>query len=718
MKKLCSFILCVAISTMGFAQKPSKEQMDADKKRLAEAMQKLNEKTSKMDPNAKKGYDSLLNVYGMGEKMNSAINQVNNNTTLKSGNASVGLIPAKDTKAIATIGATPTNASIGACIGTTSNATFAAVLPAAKNKAGEIYTALKQKGASPDEIGSAAAALWIQGRSQIALSMMASVCKDNPANTDNLSNYAAMLSMMGAPELAIPILNNLNTRFKNNTTILNNLGQAWFALGEVDKASKYLDSTLALSAAHPQANETKCLIDESKGNKTAAAAHARSAFKQGTTPARKDQLQRLGLVPGDGDYSNFPSSSGKSDDLLNLGAFVPLEFPKSYEAQVSYEQQWKQFRAEIDQQLKPLQKITEESNKEMTKQLEAQKQQFMNAMNKTLANPGSVSQASAMQIVNVPMFSEKMNSKEKLVLQNLQRKKDAIIQKISAFKKGEGAALRAKYDDAVKGINKKWAGVGEGGTENNESICNESVAAVDAYLNAYNTKLEEFYAEYLIAQKQYLNELSYLSLYTTYPQLLPGINAGLKMQWLNDLAYKAEVLGGRYGCAGSKSVKGGRLTAFKDPRCNINSEFGQSLGLSNLGFKIKIDCSGMSTEFNALLFGITLNQDLDHTGFGDSFKSCTVSIVPKPGVTVKMGPVEASAKVGAGLDIAIDRTGITDVTVVGSVEAEANILDLRETSNPKTAEGSPVGASAGVEGRISLSSGAGSINGTGIFNKK
>src|SRR6516225_4416696 len=129
---------------------------------------------------------------------------------------------------------------MGAFIGTTGYNTFSAVLPAAKNKANEIYKALKTKGATTDEQGNAATALWMDGRTQIALSLMAQVCVDNPNNTDNLNNYAAMLTMMGSPEMAIPILINLNTRFKNNSTILNNLGQAWFALGDMDKATKYL----------------------------------------------------------------------------------------------------------------------------------------------------------------------------------------------------------------------------------------------------------------------------------------------------------------------------------------------------------------------------------------------------------------------------------------------------------------------------------------------
>ncbi|NBA84399.1 hypothetical protein GVN16_01425 [Emticicia sp. CRIBPO] len=703
MKKVVSLVLFFSLTVAVHAQRPSKEQMEADKKKYAEAMKGLNERLSKMSPEARRQYDSLMNSMGANQKINNANSQLNSNgATAKPGLVSNGIVPAKNTKAISAIASTPSTANMGTFIGTTSSSTFSAVLPAAKNKANEIYKALKQKGNDADEMGKAATVLWMQGRVQIALGLMAQVCKDDVNNTDNLNNYAAMLTMMGAPELAIPILKNLSTRFKKNSTILNNLGQAWFALGDMDKSKKYLDSTLMVAAGHAQANETLCLIEENKGNKAAATSHAKTAFKQGATAARRDKLGQLGYKIGSGDYNDFPPAN-KSDDLLNLGNFSPMEFPKSYAAMKVYEEQRKQFLAEVNQAMKPLQKLTEESNKEMMKRLEDQQKQFMSARDKALANPGSVSPGSALQITGAPMFSEKMNARENMIMQNLQRKKNEVLQKMTAFMKGDGAAYRKEYDAAMKKINERWKNVGQGGTENNDVLCSESVKAVDTYLAAYNAKYEDLYHEYLTAQKQYLNEMAYSSLYTTYPELLPGIVAGLKKQWLSDLSFKAEVLGVNYGCTGNGKIKTGRLTAFKDPNCNINSDFGAQLGIVNAGFNIHLDCSGLKTTVNAAALSLTLNQDLDHAGFGDSFRNCTVSIGPKASVGGKVGPLEANVSAGVGADIEIDRNGISDVVIKGGVEAGAGI--------------GPASGSAGVEGSISLNSGAGSVQGTGIFRK-
>ncbi|MGG9962352.1 tetratricopeptide repeat protein [Ferruginibacter sp. SUN106] len=691
MRKIFLLITATFFTVFAFAQKPSKEQMEADKKRMAEAMKKLNEKTSGMSPDAKRGYDSLLNSMGVGQKMNNAMSQVNSNQSAPKGNV------VKNTKAIA---ATLSNANMSAFIGNTGNTTFAAVLPAAKNKANDIYKDLKQKGVTIDEMGNAATALWAGGRTQIALSLMAQVCNDDASNTDNLNNYASMLTMMGAPEMAIPILNNLNDRFKKNSTVLNNLGQAWFALGDADKAKKYLDTTLTISATHAQANETMCMIAEGKGNKTAATAAAKTAFKQGYSNTRADLLKSLGYIPGTGDYNNFPPSN-KSDDLLNLGGFAMPSFPKSVAECRAMDPVWKQFRADIEQRLKPLQKAAEQSNKETLKQLEQQQKQFMDVMNKTLANPNSVSQSEAMKIVAAPMYSNKMNARENIVLQNLQQKKQAAAQSIKEYMNGEGGALKKEYDDAMVVINKKISDVGEGGHTTLDMICRESVKASDAFLKLYNTKLEGLYNNYLAAEKQLLNEMSYSALYTTYPKLLPGINAGLQAQWLKDLSLTqngfnfANII--KYDCVNDAGGKSGRLTQFKDPNCTINSEFGSA----RLGFTMTLTCSGLTTTFNAGVISGTLNQDLDHAGFGDSFKNCTVSIGPKVTAGGKLGPLQASVSAGAGADIEIDRTGVTDVVVSAGVEATAGV--------------GGAGASAGMEGRMSLNSGAGSLNGTGIF---
>jgi hypothetical protein len=620
---------------------------------------------------------------------------------------SVGLIPNKDAKKIASIATIGSGNSMATFLGSVDQKVLSTAVPAAKDKGAEIYKALKAKKASPEDIGKAAVVLWMQGKTQIALCMMAEVCTGKTTDGEILSNYASMLHAMGAPELAIPILNDLNARYKRNSTILNNLGQAWFALGDMGKSEKYLDSTLRLSAGHTQANSTMSVIAESKGDKTAAIAYAKASFRGGYSAGKADRLRKLGYSIGPDDYS-YPAAR-KSEDLLNLSGFSMPAFPLSVAEMIALEPIWKQFRSDIDQRMKPLKKITDESNKATTQRLEAQMKQFVDAKNKTLSDPGSVSQASAIQIVGAPLFSERMNAKEKIVMENLGKKKQAVLQRIAGFINGEGAAMKKKFEETNKKIDEDMRQAEKNSvsqTVDPSVFCPQRAKAASELLKGYNTKLEGLYNEYLGVEKQILNEMAYSARYTTYPEVVPGVIAGLQMQWLRDLSLTFNGFNylsvTKYDCSDPADVKGGRLTAFRDPNCDINSEFGQKLGLLNLGFSIKLDCSGMTTKFDALFVGVQMRQDLDHASFGDSYQGCTISVGPRSGVSANLGPVEVGAKAGMGVDVEMDRNGITDVVLTGGAEAEATI-------------GDPVSVSAGVEGGISLISGAGSINGTGMF---
>ncbi|MBS1665416.1 MAG: hypothetical protein JST68_30520 [Bacteroidetes bacterium] len=699
--KYILLILCF-VSALGVRaqERPSKEQMEADKKKYAEAMKKLDAQRAGMSPAARKSYDSMLNSVGMGARIDKANSEISDKPGASSAKGVATLVPAKDAKKIASIAKTPSASGMGGYISTVNGKVGGMVLSAAKGKAGEIYKGLQSKGATSTEIGNAAAMLWVQGRTGIAMCILSQACGADPSNTDNLNNYASMLTMMGGAELAIPILENLNARFKKNSTILNNLGQAWFALGEIDKAGKYLDSTLRLAAGHPQANQTQCLIDQSKGDKAAAVAHAKAAFKQGYSGDKKDNLQKLGYKPDAGDYNYPVPKPEQTPDLLNLGGWAMPSFPKSVAESKALEPIWKQFRADLDKRLTQLKKVSEQQSKESVNLMQDRINRGIALRDKTLASGGMIDRSSLDQF-NLPFYGETVGMKESIVLQNLWKKRDAVGQKVKDFLAGDGAAMRKKYEDAKKAILKQMKedekkSVSQ--TVNPGAYCPQYVKAANEFLKAYNTVFEGLYFEYLQADKQIMNETAWANLYTTWPDVMAMTNTGFQIQWLRDLSVMDLTFESitKYDCEDASGGKGGQLSQFKDPKCDLNSDFSQTLGLGGLGFRMQITCSGMSTSFNALVVGVTLNQDLDHAGFGDSFKSCTVSVGPKMGMKAGMGPVEVGVEGKLGADIEIDRNGVKDVTVKAGAEVSAGI-------------GGPVGASAGVEASMSLNTGVSSV---------
>ena len=135
-----------------------------------------------------------------------------------------------------------------------------------KKEALTIYNETKNKYNSADITGNTASSLWMIGHSEKAIYIMGRACLDDMDNTDNLNNYAAFLTMTGAEQAALPILQYLNALFPENSTILNNIGQAWFGLGELNKAKVNLEEASLLYPNHSMANASLADISLSEGN--------------------------------------------------------------------------------------------------------------------------------------------------------------------------------------------------------------------------------------------------------------------------------------------------------------------------------------------------------------------------------------------------------------------------------------------------------------------
>jgi len=96
----------------------------------------------------------------------------------------------------------------------------------------------------------------------IALSIM--LVEKTNYNTLHLNNLAALLNLTGNPERAIPILLYIKQLEPNSQMVNNNLGQAYFQLGDIDTASNYLQIVIKKDAFHIQANLTMGIISANR----------------------------------------------------------------------------------------------------------------------------------------------------------------------------------------------------------------------------------------------------------------------------------------------------------------------------------------------------------------------------------------------------------------------------------------------------------------------
>src|SRR6185436_8485264 len=331
MKKLITAVLILivglSIATAQTKGKKKEEEKPPTQKEMDEMMKEMQKAIGEISAEDKKTMDSMGIKLPDAKTMKKNMSGASDAQLKKAWEDENRIVPARDATRIATISTSSlTASSVGAFITNQHNFTASRLLPASKTLGEKIYAQLKAKGLNSAAIGNNAAGLWIMGRIQPALFIMGKVCTEDINNSDNLSNYASMLSMCGAEQKAIPILNYLNSKFPRNSTILNNLGQAWFGLGEISKAEKYLDSVIRIYAYHPQANLTKSFIAEFKGNKTEAIELVRNSLKHSYSQEKEERLKKLGHTLTSKDFS-LPGKT--KPDPLNLGGFNSPPFPKS-----------------------------------------------------------------------------------------------------------------------------------------------------------------------------------------------------------------------------------------------------------------------------------------------------------------------------------------------------------------------------------------------------
>ncbi|MCP9753183.1 M48 family metallopeptidase, partial [Ferruginibacter sp. HRS2-29] len=252
------------------------------------------------------------------------------------------VVPAKKTALIAQIPKTIfSTAQLEAYVQSTNASIADMIKPEAKQLAEKILLQFKNDPYPGAMVAASANGLWLLGYQEPAVYLMGKAIQLLP-NADNYSNYAAYLTMMGAAHMAIPILQKLNNVHKKNSTIYNNLAQAWLQMGDGDKAEKYIDSAIMIYAYHPQANFTKCLLQEARGEMTNAVISLKRSIKHSATKKKLDKLQAM---EKDKKQLKYYVPRVYYSTAFNLAKYAAL-VPKSYAHVVDpgIYNQWANFR--------------------------------------------------------------------------------------------------------------------------------------------------------------------------------------------------------------------------------------------------------------------------------------------------------------------------------------------------------------------------------------
>lgn len=673
MKKYFLTLALLFAAAIAFAQpvkKPATQEKPPTQKEMEDMMKEAQKAMDDMSPEDKKMMDS------MGIKMPSMKNipKVSDKQLAEAWEDETRIVPKRNEARIASISQKVNDATLGGYLAAIQKKITEQMTPDVKSTGDKVISYIQLNAKNSSEAGNMADAIWIAGKPTLALYVMGKICADDPLNTDNLNNYAAMLSMHNAQHLAIPILNNLNKKFPGNSTLLNNLGQAWFGLGEISKAEKYLDSAIRIYAYHPQANITKAAIEESRGNIAKAVEAIKKSIKHGYTTEKEDMLRKHGYKITLKDL-RVPFKPGS--DPLGLAGFRRPDYPKSISELKSLKPIWENFNNDCESKLAQLEAEGKASGDQYEKNISSLKY--------GVALPLHIKKASLQLNEIMADYETKM---KKLAELHLALTED--LQKILQTHKRAAP----------------------------EAPCSAHLSAENDFLNQYNEKKKAYDEQVLEIFRHYFNDLAYWSQFTSldknqYNLILLGFQAG----WLNKLREYRPLLYSEFEdleCAEDEEAQPGKLSDFDEVACNYND----TLDLKVITFYQ--NCSRMTSKLNLKFVEYTRYDNFTRAE-GDTYTGSTIKVSVEKGfeeLKWEKGPLKVEAKVGASIEMEFDREGIKDINLAVEAKAGAghNVLDegLEE-------EGASIGGKdlidntveIGMEGRISILSGKGSIKGTG-----
>lgn len=532
-----------------------------------------------------------------------------------------------------------------------------------------VYSYCKTNKYEISAIGNEAVGFWTIGCPEIAVYIIGRACADNTSDADILSNFAAMLSMGGAPHRAIPLLEYLNKQYPDNCTILNNLGQAWFYLGETEKADAHLEKAVRLFANHPQANYTQCLIQQSRGNTTKAIEKMKNSLAYSFSLDKVNMLRKLGYsVKG----SDMRMPFHPDPNPLGLRNFVRPDVPASYSDELRLKADWDAFQKQCNEKnmalakdMIPYQQASAQKAQETYKQYQAG---GVNALTTKAAASENIYRKIAEK--NLEDMSKDGGSAFRL--------KKALAQ-VETLRKD----FEAKDEAQRKSLEKQNSIIADKETElskKGENIGFDNCTVQQKYsewvYKNYNKPLEEAYQNYLHQLYLKITEELYWRQFTMDDATFEAAKIASKKEWLAALSYSRYITTTKYGNCAMPESKGSRykLADFDDMHCSFKT---------TLDFKVYkqiIECGKMRVEFDAGGLNGNLNFKSDNNG-KDRFVNGTVEATFEKGVSVSKGPLQAGASVKGGMGMEFSSRGVEDVYVTGeaSVKAGSSVGDANVT---------------------------------------
>ncbi|RZS72302.1 hypothetical protein EV199_4220 [Pseudobacter ginsenosidimutans] len=604
-----------------FSQKPSKEQMEADRKKFDEAQKKLEAQKAAMSPEARKAFEDMMEKMGANTAMQNAKQGLDNNGGPMLRNTDPNIVP--DKISALKVATTPqTKSQLTAYLSTIFAETDKLIKP--ENKA-----SVKNLMNRADKTGKYAMVFWANNELDKALFLLLNACISNADDMVSLNNLASLLTISGYAHKSLPLLLYAQKLLPNSGTLANNTGQAWLSLGHVEKAKPLLVAATEKDSANSEAYRSLALIAQKQGNGTLCASYLAKAIAHGGATSQNINLWQQ-LSP-DADKSSIYWAIRNTfkkyyKDHSITKRFILPEIPDSYEAAVAAYPDINHFFLNLDITIQAAGKASKEFNKNSEKTMMDNMNKRMAQVKQISANVGKPGAAKMVKDLKGE-FSSPFIAQAALMLNAIDNPQYSVSY-ISRMKKESENRLRSEnelkqalitdYDNKINALTKEQSKIdgGEGKAAENKrlmeierELCQlrterqikwlkKSAEINNKYIrtmeNLMNQRLQEYLFWNTIAMQSiqdptavnyaaytgYLNNLkSFRSFFPFYADgtfgkpcgdyLKKDNNAKGKVQeWERehcevDFGFDVKVVGGKFNCEGLKmyvDVKAGEFT--------------------------------------------------------------------------------------------------------------------------------------------------------------
>lgn len=670
MKHLCTIVPALFFAAVVSAQTTNPTTTKEMQDKIKQAQQQLD----KLTPEQKK----MMEQMGMSTTVPSMPAGITDADVKAAVNGDVFSVPSKNTRLIASIPKiTLTASTLLSYIKSLNEYIEKGISDEAKQAAQFIYADYKKNKFSPEATGNAAVGIWISGQMETAVCIIGKASADNASDADLLSNFAAMLSMGGAPHKAIPVLEYLVKQYPDNTTILNNLGQAWFYLGETDKANAQLNKVIKSFAYHPQANYTQCIIEQSKGNTTVAIEKMKNSLAYSFSSNKLNMLRKLGYKVK---ASDMRKPFQPDPNPLGLNNFTRPDVPTTYDDELRLKADWDAFQEQISEKSMQLAQSLipyQTANNEKAMQLYNQYQKN-GVTGLSGGDELSDNMYRRMAEINLEQMDKDGGSdfRLKAALKQVQ-----VIRNDFETKKEAQRKLIEKQSSTTATQETELAKKGENIGFDNCVVQRKYSEWVYAY---YNKQLEEAYLNYLHHLKIKISEELYWKQFTQNESSFAATKIAAQKEWLSALGNSRLIETAIYGkCAAEENKTSNyKIADFDDLNCKYHSSLDFGFGNS-----IETHCEKMTVNFGAGPLSGHLNYKSDNKGQNRFVNgSAEATIFEK---SVGAGPVQAGVKAGVGAEFT--SKGIEDVYATG----EASVVNVAASGKISLISGNMSGCISG-----------------------